>query len=132
MLQLDVVTLFPPMFEAVTASGVTGRARERRLYDLVLWNPRDFATNSYRSVDDRPYGGGPGMVMMPDPLEKALSAARQRQTSSFVAKPRSAFAEPAEPVLDREFPHRRDAHQQPCLGSGDACLGAPTQLGIVA
>ena len=57
MLQIDVVTLFPPMFEAVTASGVTGRARERRLYDLVLWNPREFATNSYRTVDDRPYGG---------------------------------------------------------------------------
>jgi tRNA (guanine37-N1)-methyltransferase len=100
MLQLDVVTLFPPMFEAVTASGVTGRARERRLYDLVLWNPRDFATNSYRSVDDRPYGGGPGMVMMPDPLEKALSAARQRQTSSGVAKPRVVHLSPQGRRLD--------------------------------
>ena len=100
MLQLDVVTLFPPMFEAVTGSGVTGRARERRLYDLVLWNPRDFATNSYRSVDDRPYGGGPGMVMMPDPLEKALSAARQRQMSSGVAKPRVVHLSPQGRMLD--------------------------------
>lgn len=88
MLQIDVVTLFPPMFDAVTASGVTSRARERRLYELVLWNPRDFATNSYRAVDDRPYGGGPGMVMMPDPLEKAIDAARQRQKSTGVKKPR--------------------------------------------
>ena len=100
MLQIDVVTLFPPMFEAVTGSGVAGRARERRLYDLVLWNPRDFATNSYRSVDDRPYGGGPGMVMMPEPLEKALSAARQRQKSSGVAKPRVVHLSPQGRVLD--------------------------------
>jgi tRNA (guanine37-N1)-methyltransferase len=88
MVQIDVVTLFPRMFEAVTASGVTGRARDRKLYELVLWNPRDFSANSYRSVDDRPYGGGPGMVMMAEPLEKALVAARQRQKSSGVKTPR--------------------------------------------
>src|SRR5581483_4809728 len=69
MLQVDVVTLFPLMFEAVTEHGVTGRARDRKVYDLVTWNPRDFAANAYRSVDDRPYGGGPGMVMMAEPLE---------------------------------------------------------------
>ena len=84
MLQIDVVTLFPPMFEAVTGSGVTGRARERKVYELVLWNPRDFAANAYRAVDDRPYGGGPGMVMMVEPLEKTLFAAAQRQKSSGV------------------------------------------------
>jgi tRNA (guanine37-N1)-methyltransferase len=100
MLQLDVVTLFPPMFEAVTAWGVTARARERRLYELVLWNPRDFSTNSYRSVDDRPYGGGPGMVMMPEPLEKAIAAARQRQKSSGVAKPRVLHLTPQGRLLD--------------------------------
>jgi len=82
MFHFDVVTLFPEMFEAVTESGVTGRARERKLFELVLWNPRSFAANSYRTVDDRPYGGGPGMVMMAEPLEKALNAARQRQKSS--------------------------------------------------
>jgi tRNA (guanine37-N1)-methyltransferase len=100
MLQIDVVTLFPPMFDAVTESGVTGRARERKLYELVLWNPRDFATGSYRSVDDRPYGGGPGMVMMPEPLEKALSAARQRQRSSGVGKPRVVHLTPQGRLLD--------------------------------
>ena len=88
MVQFDVVTLFPPMFEAITGCGVTGRAREQGLYQVVLWNPRDFAGNSYRTVDDRPYGGGPGMVMMAEPLEKAIAAARQRQKSSGVRKPR--------------------------------------------
>ncbi len=100
MLQIDVVTLFPQMFDAVTGSGVTGRARERRLYELVLWNPRDFATNSYRTVDDRPYGGGPGMVMMSDPLDKAIGAARQRQKSSGVAKPRIVHLTPQGRLLD--------------------------------
>jgi tRNA (guanine37-N1)-methyltransferase len=100
MLQIDVVTLFPPMFEAVTASGVIGRARERRLYELVLWNPRDFAANAYRTVDDRPYGGGPGMVMMPDPLEKAIDAARQRQKSTGVKKPRVLHLTPQGRLLD--------------------------------
>jgi len=100
MLQLDVVTLFGAMFDAITRSGVTGRARERRLYELVLWNPRDFAANAYRTVDDRPYGGGPGMVMMAEPLEKALTAARQRQKSSGVAKPRVLHLSPQGKMLD--------------------------------
>src|SRR5689334_7243069 len=88
MLHFDVVTLFPEMFDAITASGITGRARERRVYEFVAWNPRDFAENSHRTVDDRPYGGGPGMVMMAEPLDKAVNAARQRQMSSGVRKPR--------------------------------------------
>jgi len=100
MLRFDVVTLFGPMFDAITRSGVTGRARERRLYELVLWNPRDFAANAYRTVDDRPYGGGPGMVMMAEPLEKALAAARQRQKSSGVAKPRVLHLSPQGRLLD--------------------------------
>jgi tRNA (guanine37-N1)-methyltransferase len=101
MLQFDVVTLFPPMFEAVTEYGVTGRARDRGLYQLVLWNPRDFATNAYRSVDDRPYGGGPGMVMMAEPLTRALAAAQQRQKSSGVARPRVIYLSPQGRLLDQ-------------------------------
>ncbi|OFZ92431.1 MAG: tRNA (guanosine(37)-N1)-methyltransferase TrmD [Betaproteobacteria bacterium RIFCSPLOWO2_12_FULL_62_58] len=93
-MQFDVVTLFPPMFDAVTECGVTGRAREKGLYQLVLWNPRDFAANTYRTVDDRPYGGGPGMVMMAEPLEKAIAAARQRQKSSGVKAPRVIHLSP--------------------------------------
>jgi tRNA (guanine37-N1)-methyltransferase len=94
MLQFDVVTLFPPMFEAVTEAGITGRARDRGIFGLVAWNPRDFASNSYRTVDDRPYGGGPGMVMMVEPLDRAVSAARQRQASTGVQKPRVIYLSP--------------------------------------
>jgi tRNA (guanine37-N1)-methyltransferase len=74
--RIEVVTLFPEMVEAFSGFGVTGRARQKGIYSLGLWNPRDFSENSYRSVDDRPYGGGPGMVMMAGPLEGALDAAQ--------------------------------------------------------
>ena len=100
MLQLDVITLFPQMFDAVTASGVTGRARESGIYELVAWNPRDFAQNAYRTVDDRPYGGGPGMVMMPEPLGKAVAAARRRQQDAGVARPRVIHLTPQGRWLD--------------------------------
>ena len=76
MLRVDVVTLFPQMFAAVTESGITSRALEAGLWQLKTWNPRDFTTDNYRTVDDRPYGGGPGMVMLAGPLEKALDAAK--------------------------------------------------------
>ena len=100
MLQFDVVTLFPAMFDAVTELGVTGRARERGLYQFVAWNPRDFTTNAHRTVDDRPYGGGPGMVMMAEPLDKALAAARQRQMSAGVERPRVVHLTPQGRLLD--------------------------------
>jgi tRNA (guanine37-N1)-methyltransferase len=103
MFQFDVITLFPEMFEAVTESGVTGRARERKLFELVAWNPRAFAANSYRTVDDRPYGGGPGMVMMAEPLEKSLDAARQRQKSAGVTRSKVVYLTPQGRLLD----HRR-------------------------
>jgi tRNA (guanine37-N1)-methyltransferase len=102
MLQFDVITLFPQMFEAVTESGVTGRAREKKLYELVAWNPREFATNSHRTVDDRPYGGGPGMVMMAEPLGKAINAARQRQRGSGVAKPWVVHLSPQGSLLNHQ------------------------------
>ena len=75
MTRFDVITLFPEMFSAVTESGITGRALQAGLWRLQTWNPRDFTTDNYRTVDDRPYGGGPGMVMLAEPLEKALDAA---------------------------------------------------------
>jgi tRNA (guanine37-N1)-methyltransferase len=77
VIRFHVVTLFPEMFAAVTASGISGRALETGLWSLGLWNPRDFTRDNYRTVDDRPYGGGPGMLMLAEPLEKALEAARQ-------------------------------------------------------
>ncbi len=75
-MRFDVVTLFPQMFAAVTQSGITSRALEAGLWQLQTWNPRDFTKDNYRTVDDRPFGGGPGMVMLAEPLEKALEAAR--------------------------------------------------------
>lgn len=76
MHHFDVVTLFPEMFEAITRYGITRRAVELGLFELSSWNPRDFTADKHRTVDDRPYGGGPGMVMLPEPLESALEAAK--------------------------------------------------------
>ncbi|MHB8535793.1 MAG: tRNA (guanosine(37)-N1)-methyltransferase TrmD [Sulfuricaulis sp.] len=78
-MRIDVISLFPPMFEAVTAYGVTGRAIKNGLLTLHAWNPRDYTEDRHRSVDDRPYGGGPGMVMMIEPLARAIAAARNEQ-----------------------------------------------------
>ena len=80
----DVITLFPEMFVAVADYGITRRAREQGLWRLSLRNPRDFAVDNYRTVDDRPYGGGPGMVMLAEPLEKAIGAARANQPGAKV------------------------------------------------
>jgi tRNA (guanine37-N1)-methyltransferase len=77
VIRFDVVTLFPEMFAAVTGSGITSRALEAGLWSLTTWNPRDFTTDNYRTVDDRPYGGGPGMVMLAEPLERTLQAVRK-------------------------------------------------------
>jgi len=78
-MRIDVVSIFPQMFEAVTDYGVTGRAIKNGLLTLRVWNPRDFTEDRHRSVDDRPYGGGPGMVMLAEPLARALRAARGAQ-----------------------------------------------------
>ncbi|WP_425467772.1 tRNA (guanosine(37)-N1)-methyltransferase TrmD [Pleionea sediminis] len=71
------VTLFPEMFRAVTEHGVTGRAIKDGLVDVSFVNPRDYTTDKHRTVDDRPYGGGPGMLMMVEPLRKAIAKARE-------------------------------------------------------
>ena len=76
MLRFDAITLFPEMFAALTQSGITRRAQERGLWRLECWNPRDCTEDNHRTVDDRPYGGGPGMVMLPGPLEKTIAAAK--------------------------------------------------------
>jgi tRNA (guanine37-N1)-methyltransferase len=76
-MRFDVVTLMPDMFRALTGEGVVGRAIERGLAELRLWNPRDYTEDVHRTVDDRPYGGGPGMVMKYEPLQQAIEAARR-------------------------------------------------------
>lgn len=76
-MRFDVVTLFPEMVMAAAACGVTGRAIERNIVNLSTWNPRDYTHDRHRTVDDRPYGGGPGMVMKYQPLHDAVNAAKQ-------------------------------------------------------
>ncbi len=75
-MRIDVVTVFPEFVAHCARIGVVGRAQERGLLEVACWNPRDFATDNYRTVDERPYGGGPGMVMLIQPLRDALTAAR--------------------------------------------------------
>lgn len=75
-MRFDIVSLFPDFVAQVAGHGVVGRAAERGLLSLTGWNPRDYAEGNYRRVDDRPFGGGPGMVMLIDPLRAALAAAR--------------------------------------------------------
>lgn len=74
---IGIISLFPEMFKAITEYGVTGRAVKQRLLQIQYWNPRDFTLDKHKTVDDRPYGGGPGMLMMVEPLQKAIQAARQ-------------------------------------------------------
>ncbi|MGB6242123.1 MAG: tRNA (guanosine(37)-N1)-methyltransferase TrmD [Castellaniella sp.] len=75
-MRFDLITLFPEMFAAIRDQGVSGRAHQRGLWSLHAWNPRDFTQDVHRTVDDRPFGGGPGMVMMAEPLAQAVQAVR--------------------------------------------------------
>ena len=76
-MKIALITLFPDMFEAVTGFGISGRAVKNGLVELAFFNPRDFTEDKHRTVDDRPYGGGPGMVLMIEPLRRSISAARE-------------------------------------------------------
>lgn len=83
-IRFDVVTLFPELVNAVVESGVTGRAAGRNIIQVQSWNPRDYAQDVHRTVDDRPYGGGPGMVMKADCLLQALRDARQKNSGKVI------------------------------------------------
>ena len=96
-----VVTLFPEMFSALIGFGVSGRAVDRQLCRVRLWDPRDFTQDNYRTVDDRPFGGGPGMVMLAEPLDLALIAAKAAQRREGVAKPRLIHLSPQGRRLDQ-------------------------------
>ncbi|CAL60824.1 tRNA (guanine-N(1)-)-methyltransferase) (M1G-methyltransferase) (tRNA [GM37] methyltransferase) [Herminiimonas arsenicoxydans] len=101
-MQFDVVTLFPEMFTAITQSGITRRAFEQKKCELALWNPRDFTSDRHRTVDDRPYGGGPGMVMMVKPLEAAVLEAKKRQIATDLPTPRVIYLSPQGKALTHE------------------------------
>ncbi|MBO1922938.1 tRNA (guanosine(37)-N1)-methyltransferase TrmD [Thiomicrorhabdus sp. 6S3-12] len=97
-MRFDVITLFPEMFGALTESGVSRRALQKQLYSLNTWNPREFTHDRHKTVDDRPYGGGPGMVMMYQPLKDSVDAIRQAQT----AKPHVIYLSPQGQPLTQE------------------------------
>ncbi|WP_344705163.1 tRNA (guanosine(37)-N1)-methyltransferase TrmD [Halomonas cibimaris] len=98
---VGVVSLFPEMFAALTEHGVTGRAVEKGQLTLEYWNPRDYATDRHRSVDDRPYGGGPGMLMKVDTLRAAIADARTRAAAATGKTPRVIYLSPQGKKLDQ-------------------------------
>jgi len=97
----DVITLFPAMFSALAEYGVSGRAVKNALLELRLWDPRDFTSDNYRTVDDRPFGGGPGMVMLAEPLDLALTAAKTAQLQRGISSPRLVYLSPQGRRLDQ-------------------------------
>ncbi len=105
--EISVVTLFPQWFDAIGSLGLTGRALDSGRISLRLFNPRDYASGAHRSVDDRPFGGGPGMVMRPEPLAAAIEA---------------AVAERPLPVSGLSPPGRRLDHEAVCELADRQCL----------
>jgi tRNA (guanine37-N1)-methyltransferase len=107
-MQFGIVSLFPEMFAAVTGHGVTGRAVRSGRIALDYWNPRDFTTDRHHTVDDRPYGGGPGMVMMTEPLQKAVAAAKTNMPAA-----KTIYLSPQGRLLNQQ--HVAELATQPAL-----------------
>lgn len=93
-MRFDVVTILPEMFAALTAHGITGRAHAAGVWRLHPWNPRDRAEGAYRAIDDRPFGGGPGMVMTPGPLARTLDALATEQAQAVGARAPVVYLSP--------------------------------------
>ena len=93
-MRFDVITIFPEMLDALADHGITRRALDEKRFELKTWDPRDFTADSYRRVDDRPYGGGPGMVMLAEPLHAAIEAAKARQRAAGVEAPKVLLMSP--------------------------------------
>lgn len=106
-----VISLFPEMFAAVTQAGVVGRAMKNGILSLATWNPRDYAEDHYGTVDDRPYGGGPGMVMMAPVLSAALSDAKRAAPEP----PRVVYVTPAGKLFDHHRARALAAQKQPLI-----------------
>lgn len=105
-MRIDVITLFPEMVQTLGQYGVTGRALERGLVELVTWNPRDYTHDRHQTVDDRPYGGGPGMVMKVEPLQQAIAMARAAVASSGNEphqQPRVVYLSPQGRKVDQQL-----------------------------
>ena len=106
-MRFDIVTLFPELFAPHLVHGITRRAFESAQVEVKLWPLRDFADNNYRRVDDRPYGGGPGMVMLAEPLERALVAVRaaRQDTQAARSEERRVGKECVQPCRSRWSPY---------------------------
>ena len=111
-MQVDVVTLFPDMIRGLADYGVTGRAIREGLLALGVYNPRDYAQDRHRSVDDRPYGGGPGMVMQVQPLREAIAAARRNAEAHVV------YLSPQGRTLDQDGVRELASHKHLVLVAG--------------
>ena len=109
-MRFDVVTLMPALFDALTGEGVVARAIERGIAELRFWNPRDYTGDVHRTVDDRPYGGGPGMVMKYRPLQLAIEAARQE-----VKEAKVVYLSPQGRRFDQQQAKRLAASGKPLL-----------------
>ncbi len=105
-MRIGVVTLFPEMFAAITEYGITSRACKEGIVSLQCWNPRDFTQDRHRTVDDRPFGGGPGMLMKTEPLQAAIAAAKagldQEPGSNKVAPAKVIYLSPQGRKLDQQ------------------------------
>ena len=111
-MRIDLVTLFPEMFSVVRDLGVTGRAHGNQLWSLHTHSPRDYTEDVHRTVDDRPYGGGPGMVMMAEPLTRALSAIRtQRDTQDHAGQERATQEQAKQEQATQEQAKQEQATQ---------------------
>ena len=105
----DVITLFPEMFDAIADYGITRRALDNKVWALQCWNPRDFVNDAHRTVDDRPFGGGPGMVMKAEPLFASIQAAKAAQMQAGISKSTVVYLSPqAKPITDAGIRALRD------------------------
>lgn len=109
MMRFDAITLFPEMFDAVLDYGITRRALDCGLYRFRAWNPRDFADDPHRTVDDRPYGGGPGMLMVAEPLDRALDAVEKDLASEDLRPWVVHFSPRGRPLTHRRVIELKDA-----------------------
>ena len=108
-MRFDIITLFPELFEPFLKIGITRRAYEAGSVDVRLWNPRDYAEGNYRRVDDRPFGGGPGMVMMVEPLTACLSAIRADRGQGREIAPLVLFSPIGETLRHAAVQHWSDS-----------------------
>jgi tRNA (guanine37-N1)-methyltransferase len=138
-MRFDVITLFPELFAPFLQHGINRRAFESGLVEVHLWNPRDFAEGNYRRVDDRPFGGGPGMVMMAEPLWQCLQAVRADRAESDEARAPVVLFSPIGEALNHTSVERWSASQGAVLLCGryegidqrfiDACVDLQISLG---